>query len=78
MRRSPRFSDSVSEAPSPSQPLYGLERYLTTPPRSAFPPASFTRRAASMICASLSTEHGPEMKQSSSPPHTTLPIATVW
>jgi hypothetical protein len=39
--------------------VYGLVRGLNAPPRIIRAPACATASAASAICASVSTEHGP-------------------
>src|SRR3989449_4752293 len=76
MRR-PVSSRALASSLSPGRPrpwnAYGEVRGFQAPPRRITAPASFTRRAASMICRSLSTEHGPAMVTTSVPPTVTPP-----
>src|SRR5512143_2149585 len=65
-------SHSSPCSPSPWK-LYGEDRGLNAPPRSTVAPASRTRRAVSTICRSVSTEHGPAITTTSSPPTVTPP-----
>ena len=41
---------------------------MKAPPRSMWPPASLTSRAAASICSGVSTEHGPAMSAKCPPP----------
>src|SRR2546429_7685616 len=73
----PVSSRALARSLSPGRPrpwnAYGEVRGFQAPPRRITAPASFTSRAASMICRSLSTEHGPAIVTTSVPPTVTPP-----
>ncbi len=72
---SPVSARASARSSSPRLPSpwneYGELRGLNAPPRSTAAPASRTARAAVTICSSDSTEQGPAMSTTSSPPTST-------
>ncbi len=69
----------VADAPRPSQPLYGLERYLTTPPRSAHA-AGLLHQAGRLhdLRLALDRARAGDDRQRRRRRTATSPMRTVW
>ena len=57
--------------------MLGEERGLKAPPRNRRTPNPYNTSASSIVCARLSTEHGPAMKATPGPPMACVPTGTT-